>query len=72
MDVPDLDEALIDRIVEQSDEQAAGRTVMQLENERDRNLVALLKRCEPKTRLLVRFSMRSIDANRQTHDRYVA
>ena len=43
MDVPDLDKALIDRIVEQSDEQAAGRTVMQLENERDRNLVALLK-----------------------------
>jgi carnitine 3-dehydrogenase len=43
MDVPDLDEALIDRIVEQSDEQAGGRTVMQLENERDRNLVALLK-----------------------------
>ena len=43
MDVPDLDEALIDRIVEQSDEQAAGRTVMQLENERDRNLVAMLK-----------------------------
>ena len=43
MDVPDLDEALIDRIVEQSDEQAAGRTVMQLENERDRNMVALLK-----------------------------
>ena len=43
MDVPHLDEALINRIVEQSDEQAAGRTVMQLENERDRNLVALLK-----------------------------
>ena len=43
MVVPDLDEALIDRIVEQSDEQAAGRTVMQLENERDRNLVVLLK-----------------------------
>ena len=38
-----LNEELIDRIVEQSDEQAAGRTVMQLENERDRNLVALLK-----------------------------
>ena len=37
MDVPDLNEELIDRIVEQSDEQAAGRTVMQLENERDRN-----------------------------------
>jgi carnitine 3-dehydrogenase len=43
MDVPDLNEELIDRIVEQSDEQAAGRTVMQLESERDRNLVALLK-----------------------------
>ena len=43
MDGPDLDEALIDRIVEQSDVQAGGRTVMQLENERDRNLVALLK-----------------------------
>ena len=43
MDVPDLDEALINRIVEQSDEQAGRRTVMQLENERDRNLVALLK-----------------------------
>jgi carnitine 3-dehydrogenase len=43
MDVPDLDDALIDQIVEQSDAQAAGRTVMQLENERDRNLVALLK-----------------------------
>ena len=43
MDVPDLDDALIDRIVDQSDEQAGGRTVMQLESERDRNLVALLK-----------------------------
>ena len=43
MDVPDLNEELIDRIVEQSDEQAAGRTVMQLESERDRNLVVLLK-----------------------------
>ncbi len=43
MDVPNLDETLIDRIVEQSDEQTAGRTVAQLENERDRNLVALLK-----------------------------
>lgn len=42
-DVPDLDEKLIDRIVEQSDQQAAGRTVTQLETERDDNLVALLK-----------------------------
>jgi len=39
----ELNDELIDQIVEQSDAQAAGRTVMQLENERDRNLVALLK-----------------------------
>ena len=42
-DVPDLDDELMDRIVEQSDEQAAGRTVSQLEDERDANLVAMLK-----------------------------
>ena len=42
-DVPDLDEELIDRIVEQSDAQAAGRSVSELENERDANLVAMLK-----------------------------
>ena len=43
MDVPELDDALIDIIVEQSDEQAAGRSVEQLERERDDNLVALLQ-----------------------------
>ena len=43
MDVPELDDALIDTIVEQSDEQAAGRSVQQLERERDDNLVALLQ-----------------------------
>ena len=43
MDVPELDDALIDTIVEQSDEQAAGRSVEQLERERDDNLVALLQ-----------------------------
>jgi len=43
MDVPDLDDQLISRIVEQSDAQAAGRTVSELEAERDANLVALLK-----------------------------
>jgi carnitine 3-dehydrogenase len=43
MDVPDLDDQLISRIVEQSDAQAAGRTVSELEAERDTNLVALLK-----------------------------
>ena len=42
-DVPDLDDALIDRIVEQSDAQAAGRSVSQLEEQRDANLVAMLK-----------------------------
>ena len=43
MDVPDLDEALIAKIVEQSDQQAAGRSVGELEAERDANLVALLR-----------------------------
>ena len=42
-DVPDLDDELIDRIVEQSDAQAAGRSVSELEEERDANLVAMLK-----------------------------
>ena len=42
-DVPDLDDELIDRIVEQSDAQAAGRSVSELEEERDANLVAILK-----------------------------
>ena len=43
MDVPELDDELIDTIVKQSDEQAAGRSVQQLERERDDNLVALLQ-----------------------------
>ena len=42
-DVPDLDDSLIDTIVRQSDAQAAGRTVSELEDERDANLVAMLK-----------------------------
>ncbi len=42
-DVPDLDDELIDRIVKQSDAQAAGRSVGELEEERDANLVAMLK-----------------------------
>ena len=42
-DVPDLNDALIDRIVAQSDQQAAGRSVSELEDERDANLVAMLK-----------------------------
>ena len=43
MDVPDLDDELIGRIVEQSDAQAGDRSVSTLEAERDANLVALLK-----------------------------
>ena len=42
-DVPDLDDSLIDTIVRQSDAQAAGRSVSELEDERDANLVAMLK-----------------------------
>ena len=41
--IADLDEALIAKIVEQSDQQAAGRSVGELEAERDANLVALLR-----------------------------
>ena len=45
-DVPDLDDALIDRIVEQSDAQAAGRSVSELEDERQRNCcIVRLQRC---------------------------
>ncbi len=45
-DVPDLTDALIDRIADQSDEQAAGRTIDDLVAERDRNLVAMLTALE--------------------------
>ncbi|MGF1501295.1 MAG: carnitine 3-dehydrogenase [Paracoccaceae bacterium] len=43
MDVPELTDALIDRIAEQSDAQAAGRSVRELERIRDDNLVAILQ-----------------------------
>ena len=42
-DVPELDDELIDRIVEQSDEQAAGRSVEELAARRDDCLVAVLQ-----------------------------
>ena len=42
-DVPDLDDDLINLIVAQSDHQAAGRSVGELEEERDANLVAILR-----------------------------
>ena len=42
MDVPDLDDALVERIAAQSDAQAAGRTIAELETKRDDNLVGIL------------------------------
>jgi carnitine 3-dehydrogenase len=41
-DVVDLDEALIEKIAAQSDEQAAGLTIRELERVRDENLVGIL------------------------------
>ena len=41
-DVPELDEALIDKIADQSDAQAKGTSVREMEKTRDRNLVAIL------------------------------
>ncbi len=43
MDVPKLDDALIDKIAEQSDAQANGASVRELERIRDDNLVAILQ-----------------------------
>jgi len=40
--VPDLDDALVDKIAMQSDAQAAGRSIRDLERMRDDNLVAIL------------------------------
>ncbi len=42
-DVPELTDTLLDTIVDQSDQQAAGRGVRELERMRDDNLVAVLK-----------------------------
>lgn len=43
MDVPELDDALVARIAAQSDAQAAGRSIRELERLRDDNLVAILR-----------------------------
>ena len=43
MDVPELTDEFVDRIAEQSDDQAAGRSIRELERERDDGLVALLE-----------------------------
>lgn len=45
-DVPDLDDALVDRIAGQSDAQAAGLSVRELERIRDDNLVGIMEALE--------------------------
>ena len=45
-DVPDLDDALIDRIAGQSDAQAAGRSIRELERIRDDNLAGIMEALE--------------------------
>ena len=42
-DVPELDDALIDAIAEQSDRQAAGRSIRDLERIRDDNLIGIME-----------------------------
>ncbi|MER9949508.1 carnitine 3-dehydrogenase [Mesorhizobium sp. M0047] len=43
MDVPELDQALIERIAKQSDAQSNGRSIAQMEEARDASLVALIR-----------------------------
>jgi len=45
-DVPDLDETLIDRIAEQSDAQATGLSIRDLERIRDNNLMGIMESLE--------------------------
>ncbi|MCY4284627.1 MAG: 3-hydroxyacyl-CoA dehydrogenase NAD-binding domain-containing protein [Thiotrichales bacterium] len=45
-DVPDLDEALVDRIAAQSDAQAAGLSIRALERIRDDNLIGIMEALE--------------------------
>jgi carnitine 3-dehydrogenase len=43
MDVPELDDALVDRIADQSDAQSGDRSIRDMEQARDENLVALIR-----------------------------
>ncbi len=43
MDVPELDDALVQKIADQSDAQSGDRTIAELETARDGNLVAILR-----------------------------
>ena len=45
-DVPDLDDALVDKIARQSDEQAVGLSIRELERVRDDNLVGIMEALE--------------------------
>ena len=45
-DVPDLDEALVDKIAQQSDAQAAGLSIRELERIRDDNLIGIMEALE--------------------------
>ena len=45
-DVPDLDDALVDRIADQSDAQAAGLSIPELERIRDDNLIGIMEALE--------------------------
>ena len=45
-DVPDLDDALVDRIADQSDAQAAGLSIRELERIRDDNLIGIMEALE--------------------------
>ena len=45
-DVPELDQALIDRIADQSDEQAGGLSIRELERIRDDNLIGIMQALE--------------------------
>ncbi len=50
MDVPELDEALIDKIAAQSDAQSGHMTIGELERARDANLVAILRALKAQNR----------------------
>ncbi len=43
MDVPELTDAFLDKLAEQSDEQAAGQSIRELERRRDDGLIAILQ-----------------------------
>ena len=45
-DVPDLDDALVDRIADQSDTQAVGMSIRELERIRDENLIGIMEALE--------------------------